>query len=128
MWCPECGGTKLEATCMGLRNDGTDPNDHLCVECGYRWAQTEKRPTPITCGTCKHWGDVRNDNDSQDAAMVREKFGVAVCGAVPHIDVYHSSAETPDPMPMAMVADGSDYFAALRTRETFGCNLWEEDK
>ena len=78
---------------------------------------------PKNCGTCRHWGEVE------------EVKGVGECATIEHVkrgdramykcdddtnwdDHYVGEAR-------AHVVDGSDWFAALRTKETFACNLHE---
>ena len=81
-----------------------------------------------TCGTCKHWGD--------------EHFpyfvGLKPCLAVLHVSKIEMEEDEYGPVdgvdacyvakggtPRAMVTDASGYHAALKTREDFGCALWE---
>lgn len=81
-----------------------------------------------TCGTCKHWG---NDAFPYFAGL-RPCLAVAAQHDVPK----SSANDGMDPTgaafyvaangtPKAVAADGSGYFAALKTREDFGCVLWE---
>jgi len=70
------------------------------------------------CGNCEHWKEVN-------------KFGVGTCDAVKHdveggetydydSDSDEEIASNNDP---AFVVDGSGCYAALKTRENFGCAL-----
>lgn len=90
-----------------------------------------------TCATCKYWkypldgwnDPVRvswyldwSDNQEEKAqAALSSRYGE--CTEV---------AENPedwkpgDPIPMAVVRDGSSYQATLYTRDDFGCVQWEE--
>ena len=81
-----------------------------------------------TCGSCKHW-------DTKDHDALKE-MDVGVCGRVPHMERNPwpedglAYIDDPGEPPRygdepAHVVDGSDYFAALRTKENFGCVLWE---
>lgn len=68
-----------------------------------------------TCGTCKHWRPYERLGDDPGYAP-----GFGTCGAVQ----MHPVREATDSW-LACVVDASDYFAALRTRDSFGCILWE---
>ena len=73
-----------------------------------------------TCGMCEHWKEVED---------VR---GVGQCTKIKMADSWEDYEIDEDNViktyirdDIAHVVDGSDYFAALRTKETFGCNLYE---
>lgn len=82
-------------------------------------------PVRARCGTCKFWGSDPQDDEIREGnpglwARVRP------CAGVLH------DQEASGPYPYALVAerragviDGSGYYASLRTREDFGCVLWE---
>lgn len=88
-----------------------------------------------TCGTCRHWGSGKKN---YGAVSVDDMF--KPCGAVIHTDddnllfVTESdnsklSEETQAEIAAvrarkAVVVDGSNYYAALKVREDFGCVLW----
>lgn len=72
------------------------------------------------CVTCIHWAE-RNDFirvwHGPDADVQYRR-----CAIVPLAD----SCETPpDPLPLAVAKDGSDYRADLFTLPMFGCVQWE---
>jgi len=65
-----------------------------------------------TCGQCKWWGRV----DHRGYGYGKTPEGMDWCGRVTDMngdDDY------------ATLEDASDYYAALKTREAFGCVLWE---
>lgn len=82
-----------------------------------------------TCGTCKHWGKDRLPYfpglhpcraviAQHDVEKVSDDNGFDV---EPPDGCYLAKGGTPK----AVAVDGSGYFAALKTREDFGCVLWE---
>ena len=82
-----------------------------------------------TCGTCKHWG--KDDFPyfaglkpclavMHDVAVDKETDGDGC-----YVDGGGACYVATGGTPMATVSDGSGYFAALKTREDFGCRLWE---
>ena len=74
----------------------------------------------ILCGNCKHWG---NKEEEKENEMFR------TCQAVIHDNNGFTEGFRTDlkfrKAHKAVVLDGSGYFAALRTRDDFGCVLWE---
>jgi hypothetical protein len=94
-----------------------------------------------TCGTCKHWG-AGHDEHEEDGASIKRSDVFKPCGAVIQADKWsikydennkYMSAEQHAKAKeeiaairarKAVVVDGSDYFAALKTCEDFGCVLW----
>lgn len=72
------------------------------------------------CGSCAHWAS-RSDflnlwaGEGADREYRR-------CGIVPLADSYE---DAPDPLPLAVAKDGSDYKADLFTLADFGCVQWE---
>lgn len=84
-------------------------------------------PVRARCGTCKFWGSDPHDDEIREAdpdlwARVRP------CAGVPQAPDHGSGpyAHELAPNARAEVIDGSGYYASLRTREDFGCVLWEE--
>jgi hypothetical protein len=89
---------------------------------------------PKTCGTCRHWG-IRVGSDIETDVDYR------TCRAVKHVD--RSLLGDPDPEwdeeddiaekkklreeHRAVVVDGSDYYAALKPKQDFGCVLHEPE-
>jgi hypothetical protein len=73
-----------------------------------------------TCGTCKHWKRV----DAESTDIEDPRYGQ--CEAIPRaeyewdedLDIHVVKGDW-----QAVAVDGSGYFAALRTRESFGCIL-----
>ena len=88
-----------------------------------------------TCGSCRFWPTI-------------PAAGFRPCARIPHDKRYPSLAEDDDSLlgyaledmdtdaereayraerarTKAVAVDGSGYFAALKTREDFGCILWE---
>lgn len=61
----------------------------------------------MTCGECEFWGD-----ESDEHHKYRQ------CQAIRHSDSFEESGS-------AFVVDGSGYFAALKCRSDFGCNLFQ---
>lgn len=87
---------------------------------------SQLQPHARRCGTCKFWGSDPADDDIRECdpalwARVRPCAGVKHdaddSGPYPH-DLHGSTR--------AEVVDGSGYYASLRTREDFGCVLWEK--
>jgi hypothetical protein len=91
-----------------------------------------------TCGSCKHWG-------KQDEVESSLKAGFKKCYRIIHdehsdTDDYKDDVyDKDDPYDaqfiarmnatrkeLAVVKDGSGYYAALKCREDFGCVLHEE--
>jgi hypothetical protein len=104
-------------------------------------------PTKI-CGNCKHWGTGHEGSGppAPEESSVEEPC-YRPCGAVLFDDRYRANQrydkkefieEYEDLTPelqaeidavrkhKAVTQDGSGYHAALKTREDFGCVLWEE--
>jgi hypothetical protein len=90
------------------------------------------------CGTCKHWGNVSDaeemfrscqavkhspgrdiDNDRIDYILIDDD-GPQSDYEIAAVKEWHSNREK-----KAHACDGSDYNAALRCREDFGCILHE---
>lgn len=71
-----------------------------------------------TCGTCDYWKEVN-------------KYNVGKCIGIQH-DELGGEGYDDDCNPIetnndsAFVVDGSGYFAALKTRENFGCVMHSE--
>ena len=63
------------------------------------------------CGTCKHWGNPNRDDPE----------GFRKCeGIVDGADYRNVLDDTP-----AYTEDGSGYLSSIKTKENFGCVLWE---
>lgn len=77
---------------------------------------TERR-----CGNCEHWGEIG------DTSMFRPCQGIDFAGNDGLSDIDGYSAETVEyrQQHRAVTVDGSGYHAALKTREDFGCELFE---
>lgn len=90
-----------------------------------------------TCGTCKYWGsnDGRGDQRFRQChAVIHDREGVLVHSNTLITPLEERSWLDPGERQRliairdaakACVIDGSGYFAALCTRETFGCVLHE---
>lgn len=63
----------------------------------------------MTCGECKFWGA---ESDSHN--KYRQ------CHAIKHVEWPDENKDF-----SAFVVDGSGYFAALKCRSDFGCNLFQ---
>lgn len=75
-----------------------------------------------TCGSCKYFGKriERDDGEEVTAEEIYVPEIYHVCELVEHFEAY----QLPKPAPIAIVVDGSGYFAALCVKEEFGCNQW----
>ena len=62
----------------------------------------------MTCGECKFWGDKDENNQYRQ------------CRAIKHVEFSDENEDY-----SAFVVDGSGYFAALKCRSDFGCNLFQ---
>lgn len=71
-----------------------------------------------TCGTCRHWRPFGSEESHH-----RDVEGFGTCGKAEMYDSYDHK-EVAKRWQFCVI-DGSDYFAALKTRESFGCNQWE---
>ncbi len=60
------------------------------------------------CGNCKYWGSVKDNHELEDETY-------KPCGVIQMV--------SKNPTALAVVQDGSNYYAALKTKEDFGCNL-----
>jgi hypothetical protein len=100
-----------------------------------------QRPEPEpakTCGTCKHWGVGDTQRDREEDTVYRP------CGAVVHDESNRARPAYDDPETdedgdpydpkikveiaairkhLAVVHDGSGFYAALKVRQDFGCVL-----
>ena len=77
------------------------------------------------CGSCRYFGEVcMYENDDMD--WVPSKWHT--CDRIKHCEYakYLGSPEEEQPEDSAVVVDGSDYYAALRVLDDFGCIYWEE--
>jgi hypothetical protein len=74
-----------------------------------------------TCGTCKFFGKLVPSGDWDDRGdEIPSKFHA--CQLVKHLK--HQDDTEKDNV--AVVMDGSGYYAALCVSEEFGCNQWQE--
>ena len=65
------------------------------------------------CGTCLFWKEV-------------DRFGVGTCEAIKHQGGQFSySDDWAEGNNAAGIVDGSGYYAALKTKEAFGCTLYK---
>lgn len=74
-----------------------------------------------TCGTCKYFGA---GEDLWPHSDVLKPCGAIKMGRIYDYDE-EMNAVVKAPSVIAYVCDGSDYYAALRVAEDFGCVLWE---
>ena len=72
------------------------------------------------CGNCQHWSAAVNDREFGQCLRVLHQDGDP-----PEKGWGDSESIHDEP---AVVVDGSGYYAALRTKPTFCCSLWEEKK
>jgi hypothetical protein len=75
-----------------------------------------------TCGTCKHWKLI----DAEEELIDDPRFGT--CAAIPQGQSEWDEASDRNMVVgdwKAVAVDGSGYFAAIKTRECFGCVLHE---
>ena len=81
--------------------------------------------TTQPCSNCKHW---LTNEDNNDCRVANSKEH-GRCLAVIQNDSYAEGAELINLAQSPMIAmDGSDYFAALFTLPTHGCDSWEESE
>jgi hypothetical protein len=73
------------------------------------------------CGNCEYFGKKR---DSEEDELCDEREGYQVCGLMEHSRVV-SDTDIPR---RPHVIDMSDFYAALRVPEDFGCIKWVEKK
>lgn len=91
-----------------------------------------------TCGTCKHWGAGHNEHEKAGESVEKDDI-FKPCGAVVQVDKFVADARPAWSKDTALrasleevrarkavVVDGSDYFAALKTQSDFGCLLHED--
>jgi len=84
---------------------------YLCLNCGKAVARSQMHGgnKMNTCGTCRHWEP-------------EGERGYGACGRIPHDTGGYMCEEGKE---QAVTKDGSGYYAALLSRDTFGCNQWE---
>lgn len=74
----------------------------------------------VKCGDCKFWGKPNNLEDTGDfrecQGILHDKDKVTTASTFEDEDAKLLRSEN-----KAVTVDGSGYFAALRTREDFGC-------
>ena len=76
------------------------------------------------CKDCKHFGDVVTYDDGiNDKYDIETDFHIS--NKIEHIERY--SHKAPSDAHAAHVVDGSDYYAALRVKDSFGCTEWEDE-
>lgn len=73
-----------------------------------------------TCGTCKYWELIP---DSNPRSLAANGFGTCENVRMWEDDEIHKEEKSKW---LACAIDGSGYFAALKTKESFGCVLHEE--
>lgn len=69
-----------------------------------------------TCGSCKHWKETQPHESDH-------VHGFGTCQNAQQLHAYDQKQAERNLL--FGVVDGSDYFAALKTRENFACNQWE---
>jgi hypothetical protein len=122
--CPRCGSRDRGRFMTYDEGDYREPG--VTGSCQYLGDADPWHGAQARCGTCKFWGsdpeddEIRKENPSlwarvRPCAGVRHDSGDS--GPYPH-DLRGSTR--------ADVLDGSGYYASLRTREDFGCVLWEK--
>lgn len=77
--------------------------------------------TAQKCGNCKWWGHQVRENPALDPE--NQTGELRQCGRIPNDD---GNGYEPPPSDLAFTKDASGYFAALKTREAFGCVLFEQ--
>jgi hypothetical protein len=75
------------------------------------------------CETCRHWGD-KSDGNARFRTCLRIQHDDRGESRLQERSEYVPDAESIFDEP-AVTVDGSDYFAALRTKADFCCSLWE---
>lgn len=74
----------------------------------------------MNCGTCRFWGK----NVPDPHGEISDQTGDwRQCGRVVHEDSYFQGKDFQKEL--ALVVDGSNFFAALKCRSDFGCVLHE---
>ena len=103
-------------------------------------APKEEEGEMKTCGTCAYWGVGNTQRDREEDTIYRP------CGAVVHDEHSYARPRYDGPHEddelygrpaeeeiaairkhLAVVQDGSGFYAALKVREDFGCVLWKAD-
>jgi len=89
------------------------------------------------CGNCRHWGGHNPDEDHKyykHQPCKRIKHDKDFDAKPYNIDDIYDEEERKAAQERidsvkdaAVVHDGSGYFAALKTRNDFGCSLWKEN-
>lgn len=74
------------------------------------------------CKYCKFFGEAVTKVKFIDGDIVDAETGFHTCDRIEHLDDGYTD-EIKDEK--SYVVDGSGYFAALRVRESFGCNSFE---
>ena len=78
-----------------------------------------------TCGTCKHWKRI-DQEDWYEQESNDPRYGT--CTAIPHGKTQWEESSDRNIMVgdwKAVAVDGSGYFAAIKTQDSFGCVLHE---
>lgn len=75
-----------------------------------------------TCGTCKHWKPPLERTGFRQVYTHEADITYGECGLITLAFEYE---DAPDPLPLAVTKDGSDFAADLLTQPKFGCVLWE---
>ena len=76
-----------------------------------------------TCETCKHWTQPSDRTDYRN--IYRGDHADVQYGICDAITIARRHEEAPDPLPLAVTQDASDYQADLFTQAAFGCVMWE---
>jgi hypothetical protein len=76
-----------------------------------------------TCKTCKFKGEEISVWDYELDEPIEKNTGYFSCNRIKHGGVKDDNHKLGN---QACVVDGSGYYAALITEDTFGCILWEK--
>lgn len=74
-----------------------------------------------TCATCKYQGESYIHTEFHDKVPVRIETPFHECQRI----FFDGGGDRLPPNTKAYIVDGSGYYAALRTRDDFGCVDWE---
>jgi len=79
------------------------------------------------CGACVFWGKPGEPDDFKTCtAIVHDKHRASVSGSDDDYDPDEVEERTAFRAEhLAVVLDGSGYLGSLRTRDDFGCRLWQ---
>ena len=88
-----------------------------------------------TCGSCRYWGGPTKNYDPRSddkdfrpcRAVIHDQDNLSSDDALDYCadDERKAEFKAIRDAAQAFVVDGSGYFAALKTRDSFGCTLWQ---